>query len=152
MSSWRRTISAVIPRSRRPSNWPSSGTRWCPRTASGSRWKKGWVTLSGQVSWEYQRSGAEKAVRPLTGVRGVSNQIALLPAAVPGDVGARIESALERHAEEQAKGIAVSVTGHTVTLRGKVDSWGEHSAASKAAWAAPGVNLVINDLVVSQVA
>jgi osmotically-inducible protein OsmY len=114
--------------------------------------EKGWVTLTGEVSWDYQRSSADNAVRTLTGVRGVSNQIGLTPAAVPGDVSERIKSALERHATEQAKGITVSVVGRTVTLRGKVDSWSERQAATKAAWAAPGVNLVVNDLIVARAA
>jgi osmotically-inducible protein OsmY len=108
--------------------------------------EKGWVTLKGEVDWEYQRQSAEKAVRPLTGVVGVSNAISLKPGTTPANVSTRIRDALARHAEHQAKHIEVTVNGAVVTLHGTVDSWTERAAASSAAWSAPGVASVVNEL------
>lgn len=110
--------------------------------------EKGWVSLNGELDWEYQRSSAEKAVRALTGVVGVSNNITLKPLVAAADLKNRIRDALSRHAEREAKNIEVTVSGSTVTLRGRVDSWAERTAAQGAAWAAPGIGLVVNDLAV----
>jgi osmotically-inducible protein OsmY len=108
--------------------------------------EKGWVTLAGEVDWNYQRASAEKVVRPLTGVVGVSNAITLKVATTPANVAARIGEALARHAQHEARHIEVSVDGSLVTLRGKVDSWAERTAAYGAAWSAPGVLSVVNEL------
>lgn len=112
--------------------------------------EKGWVALTGEVDWDYQRSSAEKAVRGLTGVVGVGNSITLKPALTPADVSTRIREALERHARREAKHVEVVVSGSTVTLRGYVDSWAEREAASGAVWAAPGIGRVVNELRVGQ--
>lgn len=106
----------------------------------------GWVTLAGEVDWNYQRTAAEKAVRPLVGVTGISNDISLSPRPVPADVTSSIEGALKRQAEREAKRVQVDVSGSTVTLRGDVRSWPEHTAAVGAAWSAPGVRKVIDEL------
>lgn len=106
----------------------------------------GWVTLAGELDWDYQRMSVEKTVRPLIGVTGVSNEITLKPRATPADVTSRIDDALKRHAEREAKRVQVDVTGTTVTLRGTVHSWQERDTAAGAAWAAPGVCSVINEL------
>jgi osmotically-inducible protein OsmY len=108
--------------------------------------EKGWVTLGGEVDWEYQRREAEKAVRPLTGVVGVSNAIKLKPRVSPANLAQRIREALARHAEHEAKHIEVSVEGGVVTLRGSVDSWAERVAAAGATWSAPGVSSVVNEI------
>jgi osmotically-inducible protein OsmY len=108
--------------------------------------EKGWVTLSGEVDWEYQRREAEKAVRPLTGVVGVSNAVKLKPRATPANLAHRIHEALARHAEHEAKHIEVEVDGAVVTLRGRVDSWAERAAAAGATWSAPGVSSVVNQI------
>jgi osmotically-inducible protein OsmY len=110
--------------------------------------EKGWVTLGGEVDWEFQRHSAYEAVRSLTGVVGVSNTITLKPQVTPADVASRIRGALTRHAEREAKHIEVSVSGSTVTLRGQVDSLADRAAAQGAAWAAPGITSVVNKLVV----
>ena len=110
--------------------------------------EKGWVTLRGEVDWDYQRRNAEKTVRPLTGVVGVTNLIALKPSIAPDNVANRIRDALTRHAQREAKHIEISVHGGVVTLRGKVGSWAERNAAFGAAWAAPGVTSVVNELTV----
>lgn len=106
----------------------------------------GWVTLTGEVDWDYQRSTAERTVHQMTGVVGVSNRITLKPRTVPTDVSNRIKDALARQAEREARGIEVSITGSTATLRGAVHSWAERNAAQGAAWSAPGITLVVNEL------
>ncbi len=110
--------------------------------------EKGWATLHGEVDWDYQRQGAERAVRPLTGVVGVSNAVKLKARTTPGDVAERIASALERHAQHAAKHIEVEVDGRVVILRGHADSMAERNAAFGAAWSAPGVASVVDEITV----
>lgn len=102
----------------------------------------GWVTLKGQVNWEYQRAAAADTVRDLTGVRGVTNVISVEPHVSAADVKGKIEAALKRSAEIDARRINVAVAGGKVTLTGNVHSWFEREGARQAAWAAPGVNAV----------
>lgn len=108
--------------------------------------EKGWVTLSGEVDWEYQRATAANLVRPLLGVVGVSNAIVLKPRTTPDNIEKRIRDALTRRAEREAKGIEVSINGSTAVLRGSVHTWAEREAAQGAAWSAPGVTRVDNEL------
>jgi len=108
--------------------------------------ENGWVTLTGDLDWDYQRTSVEKTVRPLIGVTGVVNQITLKPRTTPADVTSLIEGALKRQAEREAKRVEIAVNGTTVTLRGSVHSWQERDAAAGAAWSAPGVRSVINEL------
>ncbi len=107
---------------------------------------KGWVTLTGELEWDFQRKSVEKTVRPMIGVVGISNQVALRPRVAPADVRERIGDALKRHAEREANHIEVRVDGARVTLKGKVSSWAESTVARGAAWAAPGVREVVSDL------
>lgn len=111
--------------------------------------ENGWVTLTGEVDWGYQSASAEQSVRPLVGVRGVSNQIRLKQRANPVDIRTGIESALMRHARREAKHIAVDVDGGVVTLRGQVGSLAEHEAALGTARAARGVVRVVDQLEVA---
>ena len=99
---------------------------------------KGWITLTGEVEWQYQRRAAEDNVRSLIGVKGVSNLIAVKSRVVATDVVRGIEAALKRSARVEAQAIKVSVAGGTVKLEGRVHSWYERDAAERAAWAAPG--------------
>ena len=99
----------------------------------------GWVKLSGSVDWEYQRTAATRAVRDLTGVVGVSNLITVEPRVSASDVKAKIEAALKRSAEVDARRINVTATDGKVVLSGNVHSWFERNEARRAAWAAPGV-------------
>lgn len=108
----------------------------------------GRVILSGTVSWHYQRAAAERAVQLLSGVRGVSNLIAIKPSISPADVRQRIEKALKRDAELEAQRIRVQVTDSKVTLEGRVRSWAEREAAERAAWAAPGVASVVDHITI----
>jgi osmotically-inducible protein OsmY len=99
----------------------------------------GWVTLKGRVDWEYQRAAAVTAVRDILGVRGVTNAIMLEPHVSIPDVKAKIEAALRRSAEVDARRINVVVADDRVILSGNVHSWNERNEARRAAWAAPGV-------------
>jgi len=102
----------------------------------------GWLTLEGQVEWQYQRQAAERAVLHLMGIRGVSNQLTLTPRITPADLKNRIEAAFKRTAELEARKIRVETTGGKVILEGSVHSWAEREEAEDAVWAAPGVTVV----------
>lgn len=110
----------------------------------------GWVTLSGNVDWYYQKTAAEDDVRKLSGVRGVTNKITIKPRVDTANVKTKIESALKRHAEVEAKAIRVTVqNGNKVVLEGKVDNWDERRAVETAAWSAPGVAAVEDRLTIA---
>lgn len=106
----------------------------------------GWVTLTGELDWNYQSASAEQSIRPLTGVRGLTNKISIKPQASSSDIGSQISAALTRQAEREAKQISIAVEGSAVTLRGKVHSLAEHDAAVGAAYIARGVSRVIDKL------
>lgn len=114
--------------------------------------RNGWVTLEGDAEWNYQRERAESAVRKLKGVKGVSNLITLKPQATPTEVKRKIEEALRRNAEVDARNITVEANGGEVVLRGTVHSWAERQQAERAAWQAPGVTKVDNRITVSSLA
>lgn len=127
----------------------ANSLRWnssVPKDAVQVKVEKGLVTLSGKVKWYFEKLAAEKAVRDLTGVKSVSNLIQIAPSVSPTDVRQRIENALRRDAELEAKGINVKVDERKVTLDGKVRTWAERDAAERAAWAAPGVNSVVDHI------
>lgn len=109
----------------------------------------GWMTLEGEVDYAFQKQEAERAVRNLTGVRGVTNLITVKPRVSPTTIKEDIERALVRNAELDAKNIQVDVEGSKVILRGRVSSYAEKKAAEQTAWAQPGVSQVENLIIVS---
>lgn len=111
--------------------------------------KSAWVTLEGTAEWNYQRESAEKAVRQVRGVKGVTNLITLKPQVAPSEIKQKIEQAFRRSAEVDANRITVEANGSEIVLKGTVRSWAERQEAERAAWAAPGVTKVENRIVIS---
>jgi len=111
---------------------------------------KGWVTLRGEVEWQYQSRAAERAVRRLTGVRGVTNLITVRPRVSPdpAELKKRIEEALIRSVETDIERIQVEVDGDRIILKGTVRTWVEKEEAERVAWSAPGVAKVDNRITV----
>jgi osmotically-inducible protein OsmY len=124
--------------------WMSS----VPRDAVKIQVEKGWVTLSGEVDWDYQRRSAAGAVRYLAGVKGVTNDISIETDSPAGQIKESIEAALERF-DGTDQQITVSVSGRTVTLSGNVASWWQRDRARDSAWNAPGVQHVTDHLVIN---
>lgn len=109
----------------------------------------GWVILSGEVDWEYQRDASREAVCCLVGVKGVTNQVTVKPSVQPEDVKSKIERAFQRHSVLDARRLMVETVGSKVILNGTVHSWNEKQEAGSAAWAAPGVSEVENNITIS---
>ncbi|AXA44220.1 BON domain-containing protein [Rhizobium leguminosarum] len=119
-----------------------------PKDSVQVRVLKGWITLRGEVEWQYQKNAAYDAVRDLAGVVGVSNLVELKPRITAVDVKKRIEDAFQRDAALEADAIRIDVQGRKVTLSGKVKTWSERQAAERAAWSAPGISTLDDRLTV----
>lgn len=124
-------------------------TTYLPRDSVKVLVEDGWVTLSGQVEWGFQRTTAAAAVRYLAGVKGVSDQITIKPGVTANVVKSDIEAALKRRAVNEANAIKVSVNGSEVTLSGRVPTWAERDAAGSAAWGSPGVTNVVDNIAIA---
>jgi osmotically-inducible protein OsmY len=111
--------------------------------------KHGWITLEGEVEWQYQRNTAESAVRRVKGLKGVTNLILVKPRAEPSQIKEKILHAFKRNAEVDANRIQIETHGGEVILKGSVRSWIEREEAERVAWSAPGVTKVEDRIVVS---
>lgn len=111
--------------------------------------KDGWVKLEGKVDWQYEKDAAARCVHYLMGVKGVTNSVSLKPTAKWIDVTTKIEDAFRRNPALEARRISVHTHDGKVTLAGSVASWTERTEAATAAWSAPGVTTVVNDLIVA---
>jgi osmotically-inducible protein OsmY len=120
-----------------------------PETNIAATVREGFVTLEGAVEWNYQKISAVEAAESVRGVRGVWNRIEVKPQVSPASVKEGIDAALRRSAELDARSIFVSAHGGTVELSGKVHSFSEREGAERAAWAAPGIESVVNLLQVT---
>jgi osmotically-inducible protein OsmY len=120
-----------------------------PETKITAAVQEGFVTLDGTVEWNYQKASAVDAAESVRGVRGVINLIAVKTRVSPASVKSAIEAALRRSAELDAQNIQVSAHGSTVELTGKVHSFAEREGAERAAWAAPGIEFVVNRIQVT---
>ena len=109
----------------------------------------GWVTLEGEVEWNFQRNYAERALHWIAGIKGISNLIRLRPQVAAAEVRHNIEEALRRNAQIDANRVTVEASGGEVILGGSVHSWAARQEAERAAWAAPGVTGVDNQITVS---
>lgn len=110
--------------------------------------RNGWITLEGEVEWWYQKNAAGNVVNYLSGVKGVSNMISIKPKLTSTEVKMAIRSAFERSALLDSKKVQVETSGSEVILRGKVRNYAERDEAERAAWAAPGVLSVDNNIIV----
>lgn len=109
----------------------------------------GWVTLEGEVDWQYQKETVERAVRKLSGVVGIHNELTLRPRVDAVNIQRSIEEALKRNAEVDAEGIHVKVQGDVVKLEGRVHLWRQRQIAERAAWSVPGVKEVIDHILLA---
>jgi osmotically-inducible protein OsmY len=124
-------------------------TAYLPKDSVKVMVEDGWITLSGEVDWEYQRQAAVGGVRYLMGVTGVSDQIVVKPKVSLSAVKSDIEAALKRRATADAQKISVGVRGGDVTLTGTVHSWSERDLARNAAWGTPGVRNVVDNITIA---
>jgi osmotically-inducible protein OsmY len=124
-------------------------TSFLPKDAIKIKVESGWITLTGEVGWDYERKAAVDAVRTLLGVSGVSDQIVIKTKTSASVVKSDIEAALQRRAKSDAKHISVDVRGGDVTLTGTVHSWSERELAANSAWMAPGVRSVVDNITVA---
>ena len=128
--------------------------RWCtavPDDRITTSVENGWVKLEGDVEWQFQKDEARKEVEAIVGVKGITNLISVKPLIKPVEIKDKIQRAFQRSATVDASNVSVDVNGSLVTLKGTVHSWAEREDAENAAWAAPGVSKVNDQIVVEEI-
>ena len=140
-----RTDTDIAESAKNTLGWTSS----LPADAVQVQVESGWLTLSGNVEWQYQRQDAADSVRSIVGVTGVSNQIAIKQSPLAAVVKSDIEAALKRRAVADGKTIGVEVKGADVTLTGTVHSWSDRDLATRSAWGSAGVGKVVDKLTIT---
>jgi osmotically-inducible protein OsmY len=126
--------------------------RWTTDVPSGAvniMVEDGWITLTGEVSWQYQRRAAASALRRLIGVKGITNKISIKPEFAFDAVKSDIENAIKRISKNEKPNITVDVKGADVTLEGTVHSWVEHDLIRNSVWSTPGVHNVIDHIAIA---
>jgi osmotically-inducible protein OsmY len=113
-----------------------------PKDSVRIRIEKGWVTLTGEVGWRFQKQAAEADILNLRGVMGVSNAIEIRPKIPACNLKRQIKAAFRRNTEFEAENVAITVDGTTITLTGQVDTYCARTLAADTAWSAPGVTQV----------
>lgn len=108
----------------------------------------GWITLTGDVEWQFQRLAAADCLRYLAGVTGISNKIEIKPMPKAGVIKSDIEAAIKRRAAADAGAVRVHVNGGDVTLSGKVRNWAERDLVNRSAWGSPGVREVVDHMTI----
>jgi osmotically-inducible protein OsmY len=121
---------------------------WIPDTILASI-ENGWITLSGSVTWGYQRSAAAESLKYLRGVKGITNNITLYVSVKPTAIKDAIEKILKRHSEIDEKNVTITTEGGKVNISGTIRTWSERDDVSTAAWSTPGVTAVENNLAVT---
>jgi len=127
--------------------------RWCtavPDERITVNVENGWVKLEGDVEWQFQKDEARREIEDIAGVKGITNLISVKPILKPVEIKDKIQRAFQRSATVDASNISVDVNGSLVTLKGAVHSWAEREDAENAAWAAPGVSKVNDQLTVEE--
>ncbi|MCI4592468.1 BON domain-containing protein [Sphingobium sp. BYY-5] len=122
---------------------------WVPDDQIKVKVEHGWVTLTGTVDWFYQRDEARKAAGRVTGVIGVNNLLEVKKLPIASDIKDRIMEAFKRQANLDAGSVTVVTDGGTVRLGGRVKAWNERGIAERAAWAAPGVTRIEDNIIVA---
>jgi osmotically-inducible protein OsmY len=110
--------------------------------------EKGWVTISGEVEWRYQKHAVINVIRKLKGVVGLNDLLQIRPKVGVSDIRERIIQAYLRNAELDSAGVRIAVDGGTVILSGAVRAWNDRRVAENVVWATPGVTNVIDNLAV----
>jgi osmotically-inducible protein OsmY len=146
------TYLGMVPTDKDIAESAANSIKWdttIPDEAVTVKVENGWVTLEGEVSWHFQKVAAENAIETMKGVKGVTNLISVKPRVQASIVKSTIKNALERRADIEAEQIEVLTEDNAVTLRGSVKTWSERAEVQRAAWSAPGVTRVDNQLVIA---
>ena|ERR1700733_2041713 len=112
--------------------------------------ENGWIKLEGDIEWQFQKDRAQSEIEDIVGVNGITNLISIKPELDPTDIEYKIQRAFQRSATIDSSSVVIDVNGSLVTLKGTVRSWAERKDAENAAWSAPGVAKVNDEIMVTE--